>query len=1169
MSNYTIEVIEQSNSLDVVEGTSVALEIISSDNFITFDTPSGYPLDATSGILPVNRMASGYPLSYIPQSNTLVYVSGDQIISGVKYFADSIVSSGSFSLKSQPTASGATHFPVFINDPSSLPRLVYTRTANEIKSDLGISNVQNLALSGINFTAGSGIVGGGNLSSHRSFDIGQGDGISVGADSISVDSTVIRSTNIDQIVSGVKTFSTSGVVLTSPTGSFKKDLVLRGVAGSSSNNNIVVTPVSTLVGNRIYSLPDVGADADFVMTAGGQTITGPKAFTNSLIFNSGSFQSLKVGITDVSISGHTHTSSNITNFASSVSGLLPVTNLLPSGGIGITQSGTIFTISTTGTFGLTQSQVDDRVNTIVSGVYAPLNSPTFTGTISGISKSMVGLSNVDNTNDVNKPVSTAQATANSGVQAFSIQRSNHTGTQTSSTISDFNTSVSGLVNGIYAPLSSPSFAGVPTAPTASSGTNTTQIASTAFVRTEISNLISAAPSALDTLNELSAALGNDPNFATTITNNLASKANLSGATFTGSVSGPSGNFTSLKVNNVDVSSVGHTHISSNITDFNSSVSGLLPVRNVLGSGFISVSAVSGNFTVSTTGLQPSGNYSVVGHSHTSNDITNFNSSVSGLLTPYQLVLTNPVTGVGSSGYLSRWTSSSNISSGIIFDNGTNVGIGTTTPTAQLQVVGTGLFTNIDINGSVLAGSAALTVNGGILTQGAFVRSSSFTIYGDNTTQIYKPDASTLGYAVSSTGLKHSFGYNNAGTHTPWAVITSSGVGIGTTTPSGQIHVVGTGIFSSGILAGSGSQTSPSYSFLGNTNTGFYNPATNALSLTTSGVNRLYIDPIGSVGIGGSPQAGFKLDVIGGDSIFRGAVSSNSYFYGYSIDYSVVRYQFSNSLAGGGANRSFACIGGGTFGVGFTAPSGRVAISGGVAIGSNFNFTPPTDGLIVQGNIGIGTTTPSGQLHVVGTGIFSSGLSVGSTTNPRTVYISGAIPLQGELLRLQNGSSANNTYLDVGVGTAGNFDDHIIFYRGTGTGANTRIFGIDSSNRLVGFVNWTMFGNQTISSYNNGNSLIRMQNLTTNDMEISAVSGIAFQSSQSTRMRMDQSGNFGLGTTTPTSALDINSNSFRVRTAKTPASATDTGNAGDICWDSNYIYICVTTNTWKRSAITTW
>ena len=54
-----------------------------------------------------------------------------------------------------------------------------------------------------------------------------------------------------------------------------------------------------------------------------------------------------------------------------------------------------------------------------------------------VTKSQVGLGNVDNTSDVNKPVSTAQAAADTAVQAFSIQRGNHTGTQLASTISDF------------------------------------------------------------------------------------------------------------------------------------------------------------------------------------------------------------------------------------------------------------------------------------------------------------------------------------------------------------------------------------------------------------------------------------------------------------------------------------------------------------------------------------------------------------------------------------------------------------------------------------------------------------------------------------------------------------------------------------------------------------
>lgn len=80
---------------------------------------------------------------------------------------------------------------------------------------------------------------------------------------------------------------------------------------------------------------------------------------------------------------------------------------------------------------------------------------------------------------------------------------------------------------LKAPLASPALTGTPTAPTAAAATNTTQIATTAFVRTEVSNLVDSAPSTLDTLNELAAALGDDPNFATTVTNALASKAPLS------------------------------------------------------------------------------------------------------------------------------------------------------------------------------------------------------------------------------------------------------------------------------------------------------------------------------------------------------------------------------------------------------------------------------------------------------------------------------------------------------------------------------------------------------------------------------------------------------------------------------------------------------------------
>ena len=78
------------------------------------------------------------------------------------------------------------------------------------------------------------------------------------------------------------------------------------------------------------------------------------------------------------------------------------------------------------------------------------------------------------------------------------------------------------INTIYATIASPSLTGTPLAPTATSGTNTTQIATTAFVTSAVSNLIDSAPATLDTLNELAAALDNSANFATNVTTTLGS-----------------------------------------------------------------------------------------------------------------------------------------------------------------------------------------------------------------------------------------------------------------------------------------------------------------------------------------------------------------------------------------------------------------------------------------------------------------------------------------------------------------------------------------------------------------------------------------------------------------------------------------------------------------------
>ena len=133
---------------------------------------------------------------------------------------------------------------------------------------------------------------------------------------------------------------------------------------------------------------------------------------------------------------------------------------------------------------------------------APIANPTFTGTVGGVTKSMVGLANVDNTTDALKPVSTAAQAALD----------------------------------LKAPLASPSLSGVPTAPTADSTTNTTQIATTQFVQTKVNELIDAAPGALNTLNELAAAIADDENYAATLTTSVATKVAKSGDTMTGALS---------------------------------------------------------------------------------------------------------------------------------------------------------------------------------------------------------------------------------------------------------------------------------------------------------------------------------------------------------------------------------------------------------------------------------------------------------------------------------------------------------------------------------------------------------------------------------------------------------------------------------------------------------
>lgn len=85
--------------------------------------------------------------------------------------------------------------------------------------------------------------------------------------------------------------------------------------------------------------------------------------------------------------------------------------------------------------------------------------------------------------------------------------------------------------------------------TASGGDSSTALATTAFVATEINSLIDSAPGALNTLNELAAAMGDDANFSTTVTNSIATKLPLAGGTLTGTITSQDGSEIRLGTDN--------------------------------------------------------------------------------------------------------------------------------------------------------------------------------------------------------------------------------------------------------------------------------------------------------------------------------------------------------------------------------------------------------------------------------------------------------------------------------------------------------------------------------------------------------------------------------------------------------------------------------------------
>jgi hypothetical protein len=176
---------------------------------------------------------------------------------------------------------------------------------------------------------------------------------------------------------------------------------------------------------------------------------------------------------------------------------------------------------------------------------APINNPTFTGTVSGVTATMVGLGNVTNESKSTMFTDPTFTGTVSGVTASMVGLGNVTNESKATMFAD--PTFTGTVSGVTATMvglgnvtneskatmfDSPTFTGQVTLPGAAIIPG---YATEGYVSTIISNLVDAAPATLDTLNELAAALNDDANFAATVTTALGTKAPVENPTFNGVV----------------------------------------------------------------------------------------------------------------------------------------------------------------------------------------------------------------------------------------------------------------------------------------------------------------------------------------------------------------------------------------------------------------------------------------------------------------------------------------------------------------------------------------------------------------------------------------------------------------------------------------------------------
>jgi hypothetical protein len=410
--------------------------------------------------------------------------------------------------------------------------------------------------------------------------------------------------------------------------------------------------------------------------------------------------------------------------------------------------------------------------------------------------------------------------------------------------------------------------------------------------------------------------------------------------------------------------------------------------------------------------------------------------------------------------------------------------------------------------------------------------------------------------------------------------TITGNTAGFTTVTGTTVTGTTANFVSGVF--SGNSTAAAFIPTGSTvpTNGIYLPSANNVAISTNGSGRLFVDASGNVGLGTSTitltdteRRTLQIDYTG-SNVTRGA-----------------EIRLTNSaLSGTGATDGASLLFANTDTYLYTREAGFLEL--GTSNQGRLRITS-------AGLVGVGTSSPGATLHVEGLGntvnqyIFTSdnvsnataSLTFGTTpgsrskaaiqmVNTNTGNAAGAL----SLLTNDNAGLVSRLYIDsagkVGVGTTSPASLLTSYPGNVSTlGAKASTGLLVENNGNVGNVSQIGLGYTFSGTYHP----VAIAAITTSGSGstradlVFATRDLTTDVAPTERARIDSSGRLLVGTSSDSGGalLQINGNRIRIATAKTPASASDTGTTGEVCWDANYIYVCTATNTWKRTAIATW